>query len=66
MEAESIEDLEFIEPEEAIRAYLRGAYAVIEALHESGIISAEQAEQARLERFDWAHDTFMKGEIDGS
>lgn len=62
--------VEPIEAEEAISEYLYGAYAVIEALYGAGIITIDQAEAGRMERFDWAHDTFnveiIGDDIDGS
>lgn len=62
--------VEPIEADEAIAEYLRGAYSVIEALYQAGIITIDQAEAGRMERFDWAHDTFnveiIGDDIDGN
>jgi|GEM_PF-6538808 len=54
--SEALDTLEFYPPEAQVEDYLRTAYQVIDGLCDSGIITIEQAEEARMERFDWAHD----------
>ena len=57
MDAEPIEALD---DDSKVSDYLRGAYGVVELLYSDGTITVEQAEQARLKLFDYAHEMFYE------
>lgn len=64
-------ELEFLDREEAERAYLLRSNQTIERMLEGGIIDVRQAEEARTREFDFAHDLLFttpesRGELDGS